>query len=57
MIRVMLHMDGGFVFLASAPDSQERGLVGPQSLVSSRQNDHGAGSRESWLHHAWQAAV
>lgn len=54
---MMLHMDSGFVFLASAPDPQERGLVGPQSLVSSRQNDHGAGSRESWLHHAWQAAV
>lgn len=31
-ICVRLHMQDGFVILASALDSQERGLVGPQSL-------------------------
>lgn len=48
---------GWLMFLANAPDSQERGLVGPQCLVSPTQNDHGAGNHESWLHHAQQARV
>lgn len=57
MIRVRLHMEVGFVFLASALDSQERGLVCLQNLVSPTQNGHGVGSHESWLHHAQKARV
>lgn len=50
-------MEVGFVFLASALDSQERGLVCLQNLVSPTQNGHGVGSHESWLHHAQKARV
>lgn len=57
MICVRLHMEDGVVFWLAAPESRERGLVIPQSLVSPRQNDHGVGSHESQLHHAQQARV
>lgn len=51
-------MENGLVFLARTPNSQERGLVGSQrvlSLLDSMTME--LGSHESWLHHAWQAGV